>query len=139
MRTRPLQTGFTIIELVMVMVIIGVLAAVVAAKWPSTAHNTPTALQLVEDIRLAQSLSMNRGGGFSIERSGTTQYRILDDGAVFGDPRNIEVSLSNFTLRFDSLGRPVDAGGTPLSADTTISVGGAITVTVSEQTGFAEI
>lgn len=140
MPNRLLQAGFTTIELIMVMVIIGVLAAVAAAKWPTNIEARPTALQLVEDIRLAQSLSMNRGGGFSIERTATDQYRLLDGGTLHGTARTTEASLADFTLRFDGLGRPTDGGGTPLTSDTTINVaGGTASVTVRAQTGLAEV
>jgi Tfp pilus assembly protein FimT len=133
------QTGFTTIELVMIIVIIGVLAAVAAAKWPTNTDEWPTALQLAEDIRLAQTLSLNRGGGYSIERVSANSYQILDGGSsVVGGVKVTSASLGAFDIAFDGLGRPTLTGASFTSGLLQITVGSGAAVTIYQETGYVE-
>ena len=119
------HSGFTTIEMVMVMVIIGILAVVAVARWPTNIEVGPTARQLAEDIRSAQNLSMNRNGGYGIERIAAQQYRLTQNGNTL-QTRPAEAPLSNFSLRFNSFGRPESAPGVPLANNVTIQVAGGL-------------
>ncbi|GAB6042860.1 pilus assembly FimT family protein [Endothiovibrio diazotrophicus] len=136
---RSKAQGFTTIELIMVMVIVGILAAVAIARWPTNVNAGPTALQLAADIRLTQSFSMSRGVAFTIERIAANQYRIRNGADVYSTPIT-SAPISNFSLRFSKkYGKPTDASNTPLG-NTTIAVnGGTATITVSAETGFVQV
>lgn len=115
------SSGFTLLELVFVLVIVGVIAAVAVPKWSSNAHLGLGAEQLAQDIRYAQALSMSRGGGYTIVRTASDTYRVDGNTTVLED-----VSITPlFNILFDKNGLP--------PATTTISLsdsGESVTVTV---------
>src|SRR5260221_11553583 len=67
-QAKPIGRGFTLVELVMVLLLIGILAFVVL---PRTSQNTlelsSQAEQLATDIRYAQTLSMTRGAALGTQ------------------------------------------------------------------------
>ena len=114
------QTGFTLLELVMVIIAIGVLAAIAVPRWSvgdSTVH--AQAAQVARDIRHVQMLAMSQGRTLTFESSGTS-YRCVDaSSTLITDPATQQpfsftfsdnVTLTVDSISFDSLGRPVTAG-----------------------------
>jgi MSHA pilin protein MshC len=113
--------GFTLIELIMVLVILGVLSAYVAARWsPGDSAVHTEAAQLARDLRHAQALAMSLGTPLDFVASGGG-YSVTNSGSVIQDPARgspFQHNLANGvnlggscttgdTLRFDTLGRPM--------------------------------
>lgn len=142
------QKGFTLIELIMVMVVIAVLAAYVGTHWSfGDATVTAQAEKLARDIRHVQMLAMHRGQPLRVESLGGS-YRATDGASVIRDPGDANqpfnhsldngVTVSGGPVEFDTLGRPVN-GGSLVSNPVTFSVSGSTetaTLSVSPVTGF---
>lgn len=153
------QTGFTLVELIIVLVLLGIFAAAVFVRAPARESLTVDgrANQLMSDIRYVQTLSMTRGQRFCIIIGGSSYTLNTTDtitdvcaGAIehpagLGSPvpgcdGGACMSFSGFagTLQFDGKGLPYTAPGSPLGGDAivTLSQGGVTkTVTVSPVTG----
>lgn len=144
-RIADRQSGFTLVELVMVMVIVAILATYAVNRYYTAANSTGAeqAQQLARDLRHAQMLAFTGGRQLVVTRAGNN-YNV--SCAVAGaapcnfnpivDPLTgltFSVTLQNAatftagpaTLRFDSLGRP-STGAAPLTTDSvyTLSSGG---------------
>lgn len=131
--------GFSILELIIALVIIGILTIFITVAWPGSSINLHAqAAAVANDIRYAQSLSMAKGQRFYFIKTSSTSYQIrgadnqpialpsgnttatLDQGTSFGNFSN----LPNNLVAFDCKGVPyVDTGfpGTSLSAVTSPS------------------
>jgi MSHA pilin protein MshC len=152
------QKGFTLIELVMVLVLIGIVAAFVAPRLGNIAATNAGAFtdKLRSDIRYAQNLAMTRNQRhrvyFNAAPAPNPGYAVTDGaGAVAQDPAgggNLSVILNagdyaGITLaspmayiEFDSLGKPYDPLGNLTAAITVLTVfPSSDTVTISPQTG----
>ena len=132
--------GFTLIELVMVLVLIGILAVFVAPKLGDVTSSNAGAFtdKLRADIRYAQNLAMTRNlrsrayfngtgtappSGYAIVSSFTstcTSFVAATDPALSssltitlgtGSYANISVAPGTKCLEYDSLGRPYDCIG----------------------------
>jgi MSHA pilin protein MshC len=145
--------GFTLMELVMILVLVGILAAFVAPRLGNVTGTQALAFsdKLRADIRYAQSLAMTTGQrhrvyvntapaplpqGYAVENVAT--------GSIVPDPGgtpNLSVTLNSgdyagitiapaATIEFDSFGRPTMGGGTAL----TVAPAGA-TITITAGTG----
>jgi prepilin-type N-terminal cleavage/methylation domain-containing protein len=145
--------GFTLIELIMVLVILGVLGAYVAARWsPGDSAVHTEAAQLARDLRHAQALAMSLGTPLDFIASGGG-YSVSDSGGVIQDPARggpFQHSLANgvnrggscsTTVRFDTLGRPVSGGGLMIAPCTHVLSGPSVssTVTLIPVTGFVAV
>ncbi len=152
---RPHQSGFTLVELVVVLLLVGVLMAVGMPRF----FNQLTFLEwgfsdeVGEALRFAQKLAIATGcdtqvavnpGGYQLNqrvncRSGafTAPVRLPgSDSAGYNGTAPGGVALSVTTLYFDSLGRPrSSASGNLLSAATGITIGSR-SITVEPQTGY---
>jgi prepilin-type N-terminal cleavage/methylation domain-containing protein len=147
--------AFTLIELIIAMVIVGILAGYAATHSGTVTDIRASAGLLLQDIRFTQSLSMARSQGYRVYFY-TTSYRITDAAGnavahpATGSPRPINLGsgqafqssgFSSGYLAFDSMGTPYN-GSTPLSAATSISVTDGsqrTTVTVIANTGAVTI
>lgn len=142
--------GLSLIELVAVMLILGVLAALVAPRWaPGDSTLSAQADRLARELRHAQAMAMARGRTLSFETVSASAYRIADGGATVTDPGgellNISltdgVTLSGGNIDFDSLGRPLRGGGLldAVQRWTLRGTTGAASVTVQPVTGFVSV
>lgn len=146
------QDGFTLIEVVAVLVILGILAVVVANRATSTSTYSvrSQAAALKSHIRYAQTRAMATESIWGITIS-AKQYALFRDDdttktvmlpGAESNPvvlKANEPSLSSGAIRFDGKGRPVDTGGAPISGDTTFTVsmaGETETITITQNTGF---
>lgn len=153
--------GFTVLELVLVIVIIGVILAVtVTPNWTGTSLRIEfEARRVLNDIRYAQAMSMASGQRYRWVRTSATSYQITDEA---GSPIMLanggttltlsgDVSLGSFTnlpnnlVAFDSRGTPyTDSSypGTALGANAVIPVtNGSEThnVLVAPTTGYGAV
>jgi len=145
--------GFTLLELVIVMVILGTLAAF-AVPHLAPADNTVAAQadRLARDLRHVQALALNQGRTLEFDVQSATSYRVVlgGSGSTITDPATQQpyqvtldnnVTLSGSDTAFDSLGRPVTAG-TLLSVARVFTLNGSTrtaTVTLSPVTGFVTV
>lgn len=151
------QGGFTLVELVMVMVITGILAAYAAGRYfaPAAVTGSSQAQRFARDLRHAQMLAASWGrqlvvtvnaGNYQVActalaaapcdtnpvvdpATGVAFNVALQDGATLAGPA---------TVRFDSMGRPsTGAAPTAAAAVYTLSAGGSgWTITVNPVTGL---
>lgn len=150
------ESGFTLVELVTVIILLGIISTVVMIQWPgSTINLGAQAAQLAGDIRYTQALSMTKAQRYRLVIVSSTTYQItnssgtailnasgattttLNTGITFGTLANLPNSL----IAFDTLGTPyVDTAspGTALASTASIPlVAGSktATVTIAPQTG----
>ncbi|MBF0626876.1 MAG: type II secretion system protein [Magnetococcales bacterium] len=104
------QKGFSLLELVMVMTIVGIVGVFAGTKWQGDLTLYTKADQMVNDIRRAQALAMTKNGGnYTILRIGSDSYRIQDSLGVPVDPQATVLSgvtIPNFSFTFDTRGDP---------------------------------
>lgn len=150
------QTGLSLVELVIGLVLVTVLAASAALRWRSTGENT-VGYQidlLARDLRHVQGLAATQGRTlrFNVE---STRYcvtaapdsacaKAITDpatGKPFVVPVQHGVTLSGASTEFDSLGRPKDVGGL-LAAARTFELTAETTMwsaVLQPLTGFVEV
>ena len=156
MDTTRQAKGFTLIELIMVMVVLSIVAAIASMRMPGDGINVAAlAEQLASDIRYTQSLAMSRGQRFSINFT-ANDYQIMDNaGLPLPHPATglntttltpavlsgYNPPLTNNYVAFNSLGVPYTAPTTAQVALATLTLtsgGQTATVTVAPQTGRAQ-
>ena len=160
--------GFTLVELIVVMVVLGILAAIFVLRSNNPAIILSTqAEQLAADIRYVQSLAMTQGWSgvaptarrYRINFTATS-YSLTDVSGVavahpggttgpisFAGDVSISVppsNLPNSLVAFDGLGRPyTDAGAATLLASTAtismVSSGSTRTVQIFPETGMVRV
>ena len=151
------QRGFSLTELVMVMVILGVVAtyAVTRGGSPSAATGSAQAQEFARDLRHAQMLAMTwgkalvvtvTGSGYSVAcaTAGAAPCNaspVIDParGAAFAVALTNGATLGPGSVRFDSLGRP-STGVAPSTSDAsfTLTSSGTWTVTMRAVSGLVE-
>ncbi len=132
------SAGFTLIELIMVIVVIGLLATSAVDRNPTGVDRVAKARRLASDIRLTQSYAMSRGVDFRILSTGLDSYEIRDAGGDLfqGNQTSLSgVSLSSFDILFGQLGEPTGGAETI----TLTSASGDTTVQVLADTGYVEV
>jgi prepilin-type N-terminal cleavage/methylation domain-containing protein len=137
--------GVTLIEVIIVMVIIGILAATVVPRIDFTISTTASvdgaAYIVASDIRYAQEFAMaNRISKTITFTSGSSVY-------AFGPPSNMDPSgqlpegvrvSTTITITFNSLGEPIAGGGGSVTVE---DLGGTQSkmITVENYTGKVSI
>jgi MSHA pilin protein MshA len=140
---RNPQSGMTLIEVILVMVIVGILAATILPRFnfaiTSRASVDGAAYMIASDIRYAQEFAMaNRVSKSVVFISGTSVYTFNPTSSFDSTgqlPSGVTVG-GNFTITFNSLGEPILGGG----GSVTVSGGGQTkTITVVNYTGKVNI
>lgn len=146
------RQGFTLIELIVVVMLIGIIAAYAAPRFNRDGYDARAASgELIEAVRYAQTMAMQHsglpnadGGGndfytFQIAGNGYT-VAIGDNDSTHGPVVNPMTGAAPYTqswaagdvtlaitagaadIYFNGHGEPVSSTGAPLTADTTITV-----------------
>lgn len=141
------QSGMTLVELILMVVIIGILSVVVIPKLDTTSFSGTSvggaAWMIASDIRYVQECAMaNRVSKSVAFTSGQSVYTFpatvpsttnLDPSGRL--PSGVTIS-TNFTVTFNSLGEPTAGGG----GSVTVSSGGQTkTISVVNYTGKVNI
>jgi prepilin-type N-terminal cleavage/methylation domain-containing protein len=158
------RRGFTLVEIIAVLVVLGILGAVVINRAMSTTTTTRTAQESVikNHLRYSQALAVKQGMIWGVKCDGTDYWlfrtiapdTISNQIALPGEENvkitlaNRKISMSAFTLFFDAIGRPytdyTDATtNTPVSAANPLSItldsapaSGAAIFGITPETGF---
>lgn len=153
-------SGYTLVELILVISIVGVIMVSVMPRWQGTATNVGYESQrLLNDIRYAQALSIMTGQRYRWVKTSVNSYQIqnssgtpitlplggttmnFSSGVIFGTLTN----LPNNLLAFDSVGVPYTSASTPgtalaSTASIPISASGQLfTVQITPQTGYGVV
>lgn len=154
-------SGFTLIEIVVVLILVGILSVNVIIHWPSNDElKMPAQAELMAShLRHIQTLAMDWGQPLRLTITGAS-YSVSCVTATTTSPCNNSpvidpvtnqaftttlengISLSGTaTTDFDTLGRPVSGGSLISSAETFTFTAGAktATVTLNPLTGFASV
>lgn len=128
--------GLTLIEVVAILIIIGVLAAVVTIRFTgtSTIYLRGAAEMIQADIRYAQAVAMTKNITKSINFvPGATSYTV--DSEVRELPSRVIITVGGL-FTFDSLGEPTAGGGQSVSVSGGTNTN---TITVVNYTGKVSI
>jgi len=162
------QDGLTLFGLLVALVVVSILAAYAAMRINSSAENTLAfqAQRMASDIRHMKTLGTTWGKALSFVTvagtNGTYEVRCTTStvspcpaattiavtdpvtGTSFSHAleKNVSLSSSVTTLKFDSQGRPLTSGGAIATAATTYTLTGGpatVTVTVRPITGLVVV
>jgi prepilin-type N-terminal cleavage/methylation domain-containing protein len=144
--------GFTIFELIIVIAVIGILAVFI-----NLGNNLVGGLAITEagvlkaNLRFTQARAMSDLPGniwglnitvsdYTIQRNGGVPNPAVNlpgsNSWTYTLPAGRTITAGTGLIRFNFRGQPVDAAGSPLAANFTITVNGAPPVTVTRETGF---
>lgn len=160
LHTATKQYGFTLLELILVILIVGVLAVTTTPKWTSSSQSLQyQARSVLNDIRYAQAMSLTSGERYRWVRTSTTTYQvtnesgspillpngsataILTNGISFGSFTNLPSNL----IAFDTQGAPYTTSslpGTALASTATIQLISSSTtqsITITPTTGYGAL
>ncbi|MCK9230938.1 MAG: prepilin-type N-terminal cleavage/methylation domain-containing protein [Syntrophales bacterium] len=145
--------GFTIIELVAVLILLGIMAALAIARVGDTStYDLNSQLEAVKNhLRYAQIRAMNTDTAWGIHFTESSYYLFEGLGSetpvvIPGEDATIDMDAKKSKLRFTSLpaggrvtfdtfGRPVNASEDPETVNIRISTNGSAIV-ITRNTGF---
>ncbi|WP_045216573.1 type II secretion system protein [Desulfonatronovibrio magnus] len=142
--------GFTLLEVVAVLIILGIIAAVAVSRYQDTgADDLAAANTLKAHLRYAQLRAMGDIVAWGIEIEANKYTLVRDNGSVPNLPgensaenNDLDATLSpQDTIMFSAArGRPYLEGSDPenFSNPYDISVGNTQTITITPETGFIQ-
>ena len=137
--------GFTMIEVIAVLIIVGILAVVAAVKMSNTSdYDLASQLEVVKGhLRLAQAKALGSGSSWGINFANSTTYYMFQGTAqttpvlILGED-NATVNLTTKKSAL-TIGNPqritFDAYGSPGATTLTVATNGG-NITVTKNTGF---
>lgn len=156
--------GFTLIEIIAVLIVLGVLAAIVISRAMNTESTSRVAQESVikNHIRYAQATAMKQGTMWGIKCDATDYWLFITnapdtvinqrplpgEGSAKIGLANRSITINAFTVFFDANGRPYTAytdaaTNTPVSAANPLSItvdsvpaSSAVTFGITPETGF---
>jgi type II secretory pathway pseudopilin PulG len=152
------NSGFTLVELVLIITLLAIVSIAVSVKWPSDMSAQAAKLEFRQAIRFAQHMALTRRWSTSAEAWAITvaanKYYIgrvnagcqvscnnsecaeeaMCNRSLLGDPTSTIVPATA-TLLFNGLGEPIDATGV-LLGNTTFTINGTEYLTVCAETGY---
>ncbi|MCX7121087.1 MAG: type II secretion system protein [Gammaproteobacteria bacterium] len=149
------QSGFTIAELIVVIVLISIMAAIAVPRWATSPNLDAQTQQLLSDLRYTQMLAMTHGQRFRLNftlpssygttnLAGTAVPNISTGGNTVALITGITITgltnLPSNLVAFDERGIPYSdsAATTPLAANATITLsynGITRSIVITQQTG----
>ena len=144
------NAGFTLIELILIIVLLGTLSVTAVIKWPSGMDDRAAALEFKRALRHAQHLAMTReyvdatpwglfvdANRYTIKSTATeTASEEFVDRALLGKTETTIAVTPAITLYFNGLGEPIASNGTPLTSAVTYTIDSSQQLTVCPQTGY---
>jgi type II secretory pathway pseudopilin PulG len=140
--------GFTLIELISIILLVGIISVVATAKWPGDMKEEAAAKEFKRALRYAQHQAMTReyisGNAWGLTITSGKQYSIQrQDGsetvADFTNRNLLDDAITTISdpgdLWFNGLGEPIDGAGNPLPAVHYV-IAGTQNITVCPQTGY---
>ena len=138
------SSGFTLIELVVVILLIGIISFVAAPRFfnSSVIMERSAADELISALRFTQQMAMSRGGGIELSTTANSyNVKYTASGTLLKSPDRTGdynktlslpsgVTINTVTIAFTGLGEPSP------NVDTTITIG-SYTITVEAETGYA--
>ncbi|MEX2524888.1 MAG: GspH/FimT family pseudopilin [Gammaproteobacteria bacterium] len=161
LKSRYFSTGFTLMELIVTLIVVGIISAYAASRFFDTTAFTSFGFfeESLSAVRYAQKLAIASGcdirvtfsgGGYSLHRwvdAPNDSCRFDSPGANLTDvtrpgggvfssqgPDGVNVGSAQFV--YDPVGVPRTTGGGLIGGETTIVIGGR-TLSVAPHTGFA--
>lgn len=151
------QHGFTLIELVMIIVILGILSATVYVRWPVGMEEDAAAKEFRRALRYAQHKAMtrqftNNAAAWGLTVNGDSSYTLQRiDGSEQAEaeyvnrclnsenPPPCAIPLAGGPVYFNGLGEPLDGAGNPIAGATIFIIGAAPNnrnITIRAETGY---
>lgn len=129
------QRGFSLLELVMVLTLMGILVVLAGPRWPGRVFLHAQATQLAQDMRYTQALAMTQDKAHTIQWVSADSYGIVDSEGNQIAPYPLVLAgvvIESFSISFN------DSTGAPASSYPPVSMsreGETIHVTVTDLTG----
>ena len=132
LRLANFSQGFTLVELIMVVVLIGILAVSVVPKLVDTSAISlqGAAAMIAADIRYTQELAMSTHAPKTITFINDDTFYTVNS-QIMNLPSRVSIS-SGATFTFNSLGEPTSGGGSSVEIEAGSSTK---TITVESYTG----
>lgn len=138
--------GFTMIEVVAVLVVLGIVAAVVAVQMSGTsAYDLASQVEVIKGhLRLAQSRAMGSGTPWGINFATSTTYNLFQGTATTvavqlpgEDSATVSLTVKKSDLTITSAPQTItfDAYGSPGTTTVTVATTGG-NITITKNTGF---
>lgn len=157
---RMNTTGFTLVELVMIMLLVGIISVAVVVKYPSNMDRRAAVLEFRQAVRSAQQMAMSRtwttsSAAWGIQVAGNHYYvgranvncqsdcnqvgcaeELLCNRPLTGDATMALTPVgATSAIYFNGLGEPINSAGTLLPS-VSFQIDGAQAVTVCAETGY---